>query len=69
MCRSLHHSRVVANDATADHPLVSSLKALRCLVFSPATVTTSPLSALPATVLRPFLDAGVRAPAAPALGV
>uniref|UniRef100_I1NR30 Uncharacterized protein n=1 Tax=Oryza glaberrima TaxID=4538 RepID=I1NR30_ORYGL len=45
MRRSLRHPRAVADDAAADHPLVSSLKALRRLVFSPAAV------------LRPFLDA------------
>uniref|UniRef100_A0A0D3FL95 Uncharacterized protein n=1 Tax=Oryza barthii TaxID=65489 RepID=A0A0D3FL95_9ORYZ len=45
MRRSLRHPRAVADDAAADHPLVSSLKALRRLVFSPAAV------------LRPFLYA------------
>uniref|UniRef100_I1PE54 Mon2/Sec7/BIG1-like dimerisation and cyclophilin-binding domain-containing protein n=1 Tax=Oryza glaberrima TaxID=4538 RepID=I1PE54_ORYGL len=52
MRRSLRHPRATADDAAADHPLVSSLKALRRLVFSPSA------AAAPAgAVLRPFLDA------------
>uniref|UniRef100_A0ACD5X5U4 Uncharacterized protein n=1 Tax=Avena sativa TaxID=4498 RepID=A0ACD5X5U4_AVESA len=54
MRRSLRHPRAAADDAAADHPLVSSLKALRRLVFSPAAAASP---SLPAATLRPFLDA------------
>nr|BAD17783.1 hypothetical protein [Oryza sativa Japonica Group] len=57
MRRSLLHPRATADDAAADHPLVSSLEALRCLVFSPAATAAAPAVVLPATVLQPFLDA------------
>uniref|UniRef100_A0A0E0EFQ9 Uncharacterized protein n=1 Tax=Oryza meridionalis TaxID=40149 RepID=A0A0E0EFQ9_9ORYZ len=57
MRRSLRHPHAVADDAAADHPLVSSLQALRRLVFSPAAAAAAPAAALPAAVLRPFLDA------------
>ncbi|KAM0900173.1 hypothetical protein ACQ4PT_020813 [Festuca glaucescens] len=43
-----------AASAATEHPLIFSLKALRRLVFSPCAVA-SPL--LPASTLRPFLDA------------
>ena len=55
MRRSLRHPRsAAADDAAADHPLVSSLKALRRLLFSPAAAASP---SLPAATLRPFLDA------------
>ncbi|KAL5209087.1 hypothetical protein ABZP36_004710 [Zizania latifolia] len=54
MRRSLRHPRSAADDAAADHPLVSSLKALRRLVFTTATAASP---SLPVAALRPFLDA------------
>uniref|UniRef100_I1P1H0 Uncharacterized protein n=1 Tax=Oryza glaberrima TaxID=4538 RepID=I1P1H0_ORYGL len=57
MCRSLCHPRATADDAAADHPLVSSLEALRRLVFSPAATAAAPAAVLPVAVLQPFLDA------------
>jgi brefeldin A-resistance guanine nucleotide exchange factor 1 len=54
MRRSLRHPRSAAADAVADHPLVSSLKALRRLVFSPDAASSPSLSA---ATLRPFLEA------------
>uniref|UniRef100_A0A0D9YTW5 Uncharacterized protein n=1 Tax=Oryza glumipatula TaxID=40148 RepID=A0A0D9YTW5_9ORYZ len=53
MRRSLRHPRATADDAAADHPLVCSL---RRLIFSPTAAAAAPAAALPAAVLRPFLD-------------
>ncbi|KAG8097740.1 hypothetical protein GUJ93_ZPchr0013g35005 [Zizania palustris] len=54
MRRSLRHPRSAADDAAADHPLVSSLKVLRRLVFTTAAAASP---SLPVAALRPFLDA------------
>jgi golgi-specific brefeldin A-resistance guanine nucleotide exchange factor 1 len=56
MRRGLRHPR--ADDAAAaEHPLVASLRALRRLAFFPAATAAGSPFALPAAVLRPFLDA------------
>ncbi|KAL6641499.1 hypothetical protein ACP70R_019680 [Stipagrostis hirtigluma subsp. patula] len=56
MRRGLRHLRAAADDTAAEHPLITSLRALRRLAFSPTAAAATP-SALPAAVPHSFLDA------------